>query len=169
MDKLIVPIFCTVLFFGIIGCKMKKLFFGAVFFLFTCSLFAQTDMGRYREIQMSDDLRIYIIKSQRCADIDSAWDFWSNNAFLWNSKWIINNQQDSKDYPDAYWKQADDNMFKHIWSNHQHFDDGVAYVFRTVMNVDNEFRLIGQRLIYFSPDGNTVWYYYSLDSLWEHY
>jgi hypothetical protein len=159
MDKLV----------GTISCKTKKLFFGALFFLFTCSLFAQSDMGRYREIQINKDFRIYIIKSQHCADIDSAWDFWSNNAFLWGSKWLINNQQDSKDYPDAHWKQADDTMFQWAWDNHQHFNAGVAYIFRTVQNIDNEFRIIGQRLIYFSPDEKTVWYYYTLDSLWEPY
>jgi hypothetical protein len=147
----------------------RNLFFGALFFLITCSLFAQTDMGRYREIKINNDFRIYIIKSQHCADFDSAWDFWSNSAFLWDSKWIINNQQDSKDYPDAHWKQASDDMFQWAWNNHQYFDNGVAYVFRSVMNIDNEFRVIGQRLIYFTPNGETVYYFYALDSLWEPY
>jgi hypothetical protein len=122
---------------------MKKLFFGALLFLLTCSLFAQTDMGQYREIQINNDLRIYIIKSQRCADFDSVWDFWSNNAFLWAPKWIINNQQ--------------------------HFDTGVAYIFRTVTNIDNQFRLISQRLIYFTSDKKTVYYFYCLDSIFEPY
>jgi hypothetical protein len=147
----------------------KKISFFGTLFLFACSLFAQTDMGRYREIQINDDFRIYIIKSQRCADIDAAGDFWSDNAFLWGSKWIITNKQDDKDYPDACWQQADDAMFKWVWNNSQHFDAGVAYIFRTVMNIQDKYRLISQRLIYFSPDGETVWYYYNLDSLWEPY
>jgi hypothetical protein len=150
--------------------KMKKMFFSVLVFLFTCPLFAQTDMGRYREIQLNNDFRIYILKSQRCANIDSAWDFWSNYAFYWNVQGaIINSQQDAKDYPNAYWKQADDSMFQWAWNNEQHFDNGVAYIFRTVQNINNQYRIIGQRLIYFSIDGKTVWYYYSLDSLWEPY
>jgi len=149
--------------------KIKKMVFGITFFLLINNLFAQTDLGRYREVQINDTFRIFILKSQRCADIDAAWSFWSNNAFLWDSKWIINNRQDSKDYPDAYWKQADDNLFQWAWNNKQHFDNGVAYIFRTVMNVDNKWRVIGQRVIYFSTDGKTVWYYYTLDSVWESY
>ncbi|MDR0474373.1 MAG: hypothetical protein LBH43_11965 [Treponema sp.] len=149
---------------------MKKTVFGILFFLISCLLFAQTDMGRYREIQIDSNFRIYILKSQRCADIDSAWDFWSNNVFLWGSRWIINNQQDSKDYPDAMWKQASDNMFQQAWDvYHNYFDDGVAYVVRTVNNINNEYRIIDQRIIYYSPDGKTVWYYYSLSSLYEYY
>ena len=149
------------------GAKMKKYFFGILIFFITYSLFAQTDMGRYREIQINNDFRIYILKSQRCVNIDAAWEFWSNNAFLWDSKFIINNQQDSKDYPDAYWKQANDDLIGWSSNYRNHLDDGVAYIFRTVQNINNEYRLIGQRLIYFSPDGRTIWYYYSLESVWE--
>ena len=145
---------------------MNKMFFGLLMFLFSYSLFAQTDMGRYREIEISDYYRIYILKSQRCADIDAAWDFWSANAFLWGSNWIINNQQDPKDYPNAMWEQADGSMLTSLLDDQRHFDNGVAYIVRTVMNLMG-WRLINQRLIYFSRDGKSVWYYYSIASLWE--
>jgi len=148
---------------------MKKGLFLILGFLLGCSLFAQTDMGRYREIQVNNDFRIYILKSQHCEDFSAAYDFWLDNVFLWGPRFIINNQQDTKDYPDAAWKQASEGMFEWAWLNQHHFDNGVAYLFRTVNNFDNEWRLISQRVIYYSPDGDTVWYYYSIASLWEPY
>ena len=148
---------------------MKRIILGVIAFFIASSIFAQADLGRYREILINNDFRIYILRSQRCANIDDAWDFWYDNAFLWNTRWIINNQQERSDFPDAEWKQASDSMFQWAWSNQHHFENGMAYIFRTVNIVDNSWRIISQRVIYFAPDGNTVWYYYNLNSVFEPY